>query len=145
MPMNFLNKMKGLSFSTSILEETTPSINIADIKKKISDEVGGDEDESIIDGILDDISYDMLDKASSEEDVQDALLLFSEPENIEHFFKYKELKTTKINNIQKELMDASGGVTDDNSDDTDNFTNYASDLNLELDRLRKLIKVYDIN
>ena len=145
MSMNFLNKMKGLSFSTGILEETKPSVNIADIKKKISDEVGGDEDESIIDGILDDISYDMLDRASSEEDVQDALLLFSEPEKIEHFFKYKELKTTKINNIQKELVDASGGVTDDNSDDTDNFTDYASDLNLELDRLRKLIKVYDIN
>ena len=68
--MDFLNKMKGFSFSKKIFEETKPSIDIENMKKKLTDEIGGDEDESVIDSILDDISHEMLERASIEDKVQ---------------------------------------------------------------------------
>jgi len=149
--MSFLNKIKGFSFSKSIFEETKMDISndIKSIEKKISDEVGGTEDESIIDGILDDITDEMLNRASEEADIQDALKLFSDPAKIDYFFKYRDIKSNKIKNIQEELEKTSTNITSDNEKLRDksniDFRKQASDLNLELDRLRKLIEVYSIN
>ena len=62
--MNFLNKIKGFNFSNKLLEETKETIDkdIESIGKRLEDEVGGNEDEIIIDSILDDISYEILNR-----------------------------------------------------------------------------------
>lgn len=148
--MDFINKIKGFNFSNKILEETKEAIDI-DIKsigKRLEDEVGGNEDEPIIDSILDDISYEILNR-KDEDDVSDVIKVFSDTDKIDHFSKYKEEKSKKINKISSALNKLSKNLYSDKDKDREksnnDFINVASDLNLEIDRANKLTEIYKIN
>jgi hypothetical protein len=147
--MNFINNIKGFSFFDRVLEETQADVNseLATIVKKIQDEVGGTEDEPIIDSILDDIDYEILDRKDDPE-VKKVVDIFSDPDKIGYFQKYRDLKKRKINNISKLLMKTTRNVyTDDDKkreEGNNSFIKYANSLNLELDRTNKLIQIYEM-
>jgi len=147
--MNFLENIKGFSFSKSILEETAADVSsdLKSIIKRLNDEVGGNEDEPLIDSILDDIDYEILDKREDPE-VKEVLNIFTDSDKIDFFKKYKDLKKTKINNISKSLMKTTKNVYSDNDKKRDegnnSFIKHANDLNLELDRTNKLIQIYEL-
>ena len=102
--MNFIDKIKGFNFSKKILESTQEDIgtDIKSISKRLTDEIGGVEDESIIDSILDDITYEILNR-KEETDVGDVIKLFSDSGKLKSFSDYKNKKSSKINNISKNL------------------------------------------
>ena len=147
--MSFLSNIKGFSFSNRILEETQADVSsdLERIIKKLNDEVGGNEDEPVIDSILDDIDYDILDR---EEDpgVKEMVDIFSNPDKIDYFQKYRDLKKEKINNISNLLMKTTKDVYNDNDkkreEGNNSFVKYENDLNLELDRTNKLIHIYKL-
>lgn len=147
--MNFINNIKGFSFFDRVLEETQADVNseLAAIVKKIQDEVGGTEDEPIIDSILDDIDYEILDRKNDPE-VKKVVDIFSDPDKIGYFQKYRDLKKQKINNISKLLMKTTRNVYTDNDkkreEGNNSFIKYANSLNLELDRTNKLIQIYEM-
>ena len=144
--MSFLDNIKGFNFSNRILENTSADLDkdIESITKRIKDEVGGPDDESIIDGIMDDVRYDMLDK---DDMVSNLINNFSNPDKLDSFIKYKDIKVEKMNNLSKDLEKDSKKIYDDNEKVRDKgnseFLNSANKLNLELDRTNKLINIYE--
>jgi len=148
--MNFIDKIKGFNFSKKILESTQEDIgtDIKSISKRLTDEIGGVEDESIIDSILDDITYEILNR-KEETDVGDVIKLFSDSGKLKSFSDYKNKKSSKINNISKNLNKISKNLysnTDKEREKSNNdFIRAATDLNLELDRANKLVEIYKLN
>lgn len=148
--MNFIDKIKGFNFSKKILESTQEDIDmdIKSINKRLSDEIGGEEDESIIDSILDDISYEILNR-KDESEVEDVIKLFSDSNKIKSFSKYKSKKSDKINKISKGLNKISKNLYSEKDKDREKSNNdfiaAATDLNLELDRANKLVEIYKLN
>ncbi len=148
--MNFLNKIKGFNFSNKLLEETKETIDkdIESIGKRLEDEVGGNEDEIIIDSILDDISYEILNR-KDEEKVDDVIKIFSDSKKIDYFSKYKENKSKKINSISKSLNKISKNLYSDKDKEREKsnseFITAVTNLNLEIDRANKLTEIYKIN
>ena len=144
--MSFLDNIKGFNFSNRILENTSAELDkdIESITKRIKDEVGGPDDEAIIDGIIDDVRYDMLDK---DDMVLNLINNFSNPDKLDSFIKYKDIKIEKMNNLSKDLEKDSKKIYDDNEKVRDKgnseFLNSANKLNLELDRTNKLINIYE--
>lgn len=147
--MSFLDNIKGFNFSKKVLEQTDPQIDqdLERIIKKLKDEVGGPEDEPVIDSILDDIEYEILDK-SDDPGVVKMIDVFSNPEKIESFLKYRDTKKDKMNDISNELLKSTKNVYSDNDSKRDeannSFVKYANNLNLELDRANKLIQIYEL-
>ena len=148
--MNFLDNIKGFDFSNSLLEETLPDDEavLENILKRIKDEVGGAEDEAIIDGILDDIEYGVLDKPE-EEKYYNVIKAFASPDKIEFFEKYRDSKKESINSLSNDLLKNTKNVYSPNDETRDksnkDFIKQASALNLEMDRMNKLIQIYSIN
>lgn len=148
--MGFLENIKGFNFSDRILERSEPDFDkdIESITKRINDEVGGEEDEAIIDSILDDIDYRIIDN-SKDDKIKDMLMIFSDSNKIDYFQKYKDLKKDNINSLSKEISKVTKKIYSNNdkvrTNANNSFTRYANNLNLELDRINKLIQIYENN
>lgn len=147
--MSFLENIKGFNFSKKILEQTDPQIDqdLERVVKKLKDEVGGSEDEPVIDSILDDIDYEMLEK-KDDPGVIKMIDVFSKPEKIENFLNYRDSKKEKVNDISNELLKSTKNVYSDNDSKREKanslFIKHANNLNLELDRTNKLIQIYEL-
>jgi hypothetical protein len=146
--MSFLENIKGFNFSDRLLEQASPNFDkdVESIVKRLNDEVGGEEDEAIIDSILDDIDYRIIDD-NDDEKIKEMLMIFSDPNKIEYFKKYKDLKKDNINSLSKDILKVATKIySDDDKTRTDannSFNKYANGLNLELDRINKLIQIYE--
>jgi hypothetical protein len=144
--MNFLRNIKGFDFSNSILEDTDTPNELELMIKKLNDEVGGKNDEPVIDSILDDIDYKVIDEKQKPEN-RNLLSLFIDPAKIDFFKKYKDLKKEKINSISNDLLKSTGNMYSEDQKKRDEankvFVKQANSLNLELDRANKLIQIYD--
>ena len=146
--MSFLENIKGFNFSDRLLEQASPNFDkdVESIVKRLNDEVGGEEDEAIIDSILDDIDYRIIDN-NDDEKIKEMLMIFSDPNKIEYFKKYKDLKKDNINSLSKDILKVATKIySDDDKTRTDannSFNKYANGLNLELDRINKLIQIYE--
>ena len=145
--MSFLDNIKGFNFSNKVLENTSIDLDkeIESIAKRVDDEVGGSDDEAIIDAIIDDVSYDILD-GEKDEKYSEMIKSFSNLNKLDSFIKYKDIKIEKMNNISKNLEKDSKKIYSSNDKTRDegnaDFLNSANKLNLELDRTNKLIDIY---
>ena len=146
--MSFLDNIKGFNFLNKVLENVSADLDeeVESIIKRVNDEVGGSEDEAIIDSIMDDVRYDMLDEEKDEK-YSEMIKSFSNLDKLDSFVKYKDVKLEKMNTITKSLEKDSKKIYSPNDKTRDegnaDFLNSANKLNLELDRTNKLINIYE--
>ena len=146
--MSFLDNIKGFNFLNKVLENISADLDeeVESIIKRVNDEVGGSEDEAIIDSIMDDVRYDMLDEEKDEK-YSEMIKSFSNLDKLDSFVKYKDVKLEKMNTITKSLEKDSKKIYSPNDKTRDegnaDFLNSANKLNLELDRTNKLINIYE--
>jgi hypothetical protein len=150
--MGMFDNIKGFSFGKPINEKKVEPINVGanldKIRERISEEIGGKEDEVVIDSILDDISHEMIQMADTDPNVLEVFSLFMDPQKMKSFTDYSNKKQKKIDSIftgeVKDLRLFSKSYQQKKNEQA-RFKSGTRRLNLELDRFRKLIQIYQVN
>lgn len=148
--MGIFDNIKGFSFNKPLNEKRNQpeSVNLERIKETLAEKIGGDQDEVVIDSLLDDISHEMIERAKKDPRVLDVFSLFIDPDKVNSFTDYSDKKKQKIDGLftgeVKNLRLFSNSYRQKKKEHG-RFKSGTRKLNLELDRFRKLIQIYQLN